>query len=229
MVLAFLVVVSCLISGITFGLSFTLSASRIKLGTTGTLTMTCDVTEVDASVIYNIQIRRETDPGSNYTWETIAEIEAGLTEIPVLDKDIVNDKGFVPGGVLNKDRPIYTYLTLDMNTEKLTFSDARDYRCELTYKSNITGSVASVKRNASLSILGDDCNDKTLSDTKESSESVSKTTFVIVCACLGLSIIVTIVAIVYACYLTTKMKKPKEVKSNEVEVENIPFPVEEES
>ncbi|XP_053408931.1 uncharacterized protein LOC128559902 isoform X4 [Mercenaria mercenaria] len=154
--LAFMLVAIWLIAGTKFvaSLSFTLSASRVKLGTTGTLRMTCNITEIDASVIYNIQIRRETDPGSNYTWETIAEIEAGSMEIPFLDKDIVNDKDFVAGGVIDKDTPINTYLTLDMNKEKLTYSDARDYRCELTYKSNITGSVASVKRNASLSIVG---------------------------------------------------------------------------
>ncbi|XP_053389893.1 uncharacterized protein LOC128552853 [Mercenaria mercenaria] len=136
------------------GLSFILSASRVNLGTTGTLKMVCDVTEKDASVIYSIQIRRETDPGSKYRWQTLAEIETSVTEVPVLDKDIVNDKDFVVGGVIDNDTPINTYLTLDMNKEKLTCSDARDYRCELTYKSNITGSVASVKRNASLSVVG---------------------------------------------------------------------------
>ncbi|XP_053408930.1 uncharacterized protein LOC128559902 isoform X3 [Mercenaria mercenaria] len=185
--LAFMLVAIWLIAGTKFvaSLSFTLSASRVKLGTTGTLRMTCNITEIDASVIYNIQIRRETDPGSNYTWETIAEIEAGSMEIPFLDKDIVNDKDFVAGGVIDKDTPINTYLTLDMNKEKLTYSDARDYRCELTYKSNITGSVASVKRNASLSIVGDDTTDKTQSG------------------------ITNIVAIVYGSYMTVEMRKAK--------------------
>ncbi|XP_053408920.1 uncharacterized protein LOC128546083 isoform X2 [Mercenaria mercenaria] len=153
--LAFTLVIWLITDGqIVASLSFILSASRVKLGTTGTLKMACNVTENDVSVIYNIQIRRATGPGSNHTWETLAEIEAGLTEVPVLDKDIVNDKGFVPRGLLDKETPINTYLTLDMNIEKLTYSDAGDYRCELTYKSNITGSVASVKRNASLSVVG---------------------------------------------------------------------------
>ncbi|XP_053408940.1 uncharacterized protein LOC123561729 [Mercenaria mercenaria] len=206
--LAFMLVVIWLITGTKFvaSLSFTLSASRVNLGTTGTLSMTCDVTEIDAAVIYNIQIRRETDPGSNYTWETLAEIEAGLKEVPVLDKDIVNDKGFVAGGVFDKGTPINTYLTLDMNIEKLTYSDARDYRCELTYKSNITGSVASVQRNASLSIVGDDDHDKTQLDTSESSECDSKTALVIVSVLLGVTNIVTIV---YASYMTMEMRKAR--------------------
>ncbi|XP_053408929.1 uncharacterized protein LOC128559902 isoform X2 [Mercenaria mercenaria] len=196
--LAFMLVAIWLIAGTKFvaSLSFTLSASRVKLGTTGTLRMTCNITEIDASVIYNIQIRRETDPGSNYTWETIAEIEAGSMEIPFLDKDIVNDKDFVAGGVIDKDTPINTYLTLDMNKEKLTYSDARDYRCELTYKSNITGSVASVKRNASLSIV----------DTMENPEYVSKTTLITVGVILGIT---NIVAIVYGSYMTVEMRKAK--------------------
>ncbi|XP_053391191.1 uncharacterized protein LOC128554011 [Mercenaria mercenaria] len=212
--LAFMLVAIWLITGTKFvaSLSFTLSASRVKFRTTGTLRMTCDVTEIDAAVIYNIQIRRETDPGSNYTWETLAEIEAGLTEIPVLDKDIVNDKDFVVGGVIDKDTPINTYLTLDMNKEKLNYSDAGDYRCELTYKSNITGSVASVKRNASLSIVGDDNTDKTQSDAKESSEDVCKTTLIIVAAILGITNIVTIV---YASYMTVEMRKAKAAGSGD--------------
>ncbi|XP_053408927.1 uncharacterized protein LOC123560758 [Mercenaria mercenaria] len=214
--LALMLVVICLKTGPKFvaGLAFTLSASRIKLGTTGTLKMTCDVTEIDAAVIYNIQIRRETDQGANFTWETLAEIEAGLTEVPVLDKDIVNDKDFVPGGVFDKATPINTYLTLDMNKEKLTYSDDRDYRCELTYKSNITGSVASVKRNASLSIVDDDDDleisisdddddlEKARSDTRETTECVYKTIFIIVSAILG-------VTIVYAGYMTVVMRKAK--------------------
>ncbi|XP_053408924.1 uncharacterized protein LOC123544773 isoform X3 [Mercenaria mercenaria] len=182
------------------GLSFTLSASRVKVGTTGTLKMACNVTELDASLIYNIQIRRETDPGSKYTWETIAEIEAGVTEVPVLDRDIVNDKGFVLRGVIDKDTPINTYLTLDMNKDKLTYSDARDYRCELTYKSNITGSVAYVIRNASLSIVSDDDHDKMQPDTRGSLAYDYKTKLVIVTVSLGVTIM--IVAIGYARYRT---------------------------
>ncbi|XP_053408919.1 uncharacterized protein LOC128546083 isoform X1 [Mercenaria mercenaria] len=186
--LAFTLVIWLITDGqIVASLSFILSASRVKLGTTGTLKMACNVTENDVSVIYNIQIRRATGPGSNHTWETLAEIEAGLTEVPVLDKDIVNDKGFVPRGLLDKETPINTYLTLDMNIEKLTYSDAGDYRCELTYKSNITGSVASVKRNASLSVV----------DTRERSEYVSKTTLVIVTVIL---LVTNIGTIVYARY-----------------------------
>ncbi|XP_053408932.1 uncharacterized protein LOC123561737 isoform X1 [Mercenaria mercenaria] len=207
---AFMLVVIWLITGTKFvaGLSFTLSASRVKLGTTGTLSMTCDVTEIDAAVIYNIQIRRETDPGSNYTWETLAEIEAGLKEVPVLDKDIVNDKGFVAGGVFDKGTPINTYLILDMNKEKLTYSDARDYRCELTYKSNITGSVASVQRNASLSIVGDDDHNKTQSDTNGSTECVCKTTPVIVGVILGVFLGMTnIMTIVYV--MKMKMRQAR--------------------
>ncbi|XP_053408937.1 uncharacterized protein LOC128559903 isoform X2 [Mercenaria mercenaria] len=208
MVLTFLLVVTCLITGTKFvaGLAFTLSAMRVKLGTTGTLKMACNVTEIDACVIYNIQIRRETYPRANYTWETLAEIEAGLNEAPILDDDIVNDKGFVAGGVLDKDTPTHTYLTLNMKKEKLTLSDSRDYRCELTYKSNITGSVASVKRNASLSIVGDDDYNKTQSDIKDNSEYVCKTKLVIVSAILGVTNIVTIV---YASYMKMELRKAK--------------------
>ncbi|XP_045186254.2 uncharacterized protein LOC123544252 isoform X2 [Mercenaria mercenaria] len=130
------------------GLNFTLSKTRVIVGTTGKLLMTCQVTETDVDVFYNIQIRRETNSG----WQTIALIEAGVTEVPALHKDIDNDRDFVVGGILDKENPLNTYLTLQMNIEKMTYGDARVYRCEMTYKSNISGSAFSETRNATLLI-----------------------------------------------------------------------------
>ncbi|XP_045208493.1 uncharacterized protein LOC123560358 [Mercenaria mercenaria] len=148
--LALVFVVSLLTTWTTIvsGLNFTLSKTRVMVGTTGKLFMTCQVTKTDVDVFYNIQIRRETNSG----WQTIALIEAGVTEVPALDRDVFNDKDFVVGGILDKENPLNTHLTLEMNIEKITYDDARIYGCELAYESSISGSSLSSYRCATLMI-----------------------------------------------------------------------------
>ncbi|XP_053408926.1 uncharacterized protein LOC123561731 isoform X2 [Mercenaria mercenaria] len=149
--LAFVFVVSLLAAGRTLvsGLNFTLSKTRIIVGTTGKLFMTCQITDKDVLVLYNIQIRREKISG----WQTIAHIASEASEVPVLDKEIVDDKGFIVGGILDKENPLNTHITLEMNIENMTYDDARVYRCEMTYKSNVSGSIFSIEKNATLIIV----------------------------------------------------------------------------
>ncbi|XP_053389892.1 uncharacterized protein LOC123544246 [Mercenaria mercenaria] len=132
------------------GLNFTLSNSRVIVGTTGKLSMTCQITETDVGTFYHIQIRRET----NSRWWTMAHIEAGVTEIPALHKDIVDDKEFVVGGILDKENQLNTHITLEMSIEKMTYDDARVYACELAYKSKNSASTLSRYSCATLIIEG---------------------------------------------------------------------------
>ncbi|XP_053389234.1 uncharacterized protein LOC128552229 [Mercenaria mercenaria] len=180
------------------GLDFTLSKTRVTVGTTGKLLLTCLVTETDIELIYSIQILRKTNSG----WQTIANIEAD--GMPALYKDICNDRDFVVGGILDKDNPLNTYLTLEMNMEKMTYDDARVYRCEMTYKSNISGSAFSETRNATLIIVQADNKTEERADTLQYSECVSKTTSMIVGVIWGVAIILTTT---YASYITVIMRR----------------------
>ncbi|XP_053397680.1 uncharacterized protein LOC123560775 [Mercenaria mercenaria] len=173
------------LTAIVSGLNFTLSKSRVIVGTTGKLFMICQVTETDVKVFYNIQIRRETNSG----WQTIALIEAG-TKVPELDKGFFNDKEFVVGGNLDAEKPFNTHLTLEMNIEKITYDDARVYGCELAYKSRISDSSRSSYRCATLMI--DD-------NTQQNSRSDNGNSALTVGAILGVTNILTAV---YAAYLT---------------------------
>ncbi|XP_053398254.1 uncharacterized protein LOC123545566 [Mercenaria mercenaria] len=203
--LAFVFIVSWLTTEtkLVCGLNFTLSKTRVLLGTTGKLFMTCDVTEKDASIVYNIKIRRKTST----ELETLAFMDARITEVPALDKRIVDDKDFVVGGILDKDNPLNTNLTLQMNIEKMTYDDARVYRCEMTYKSKLSESIVSIVRNATLIIVEADNKTEERADTLQDSECVSKTTFVIVGVILGVAIILTTI---YASYITVVMRRMRD-------------------
>ncbi|XP_060552613.1 uncharacterized protein LOC132713925 [Ruditapes philippinarum] len=132
------------------GVEFTFSRERVLLGSTGTLTMTCDITETDVTDIYLIQIRRlksTTLSGSDPNdWQTLALMEAGINETPTLGGDVVsNTKDYVAGGSWDSTTPANTVLTLSMSMEKLVCDDARYYRCELTYKSSTNKQVLMLK------------------------------------------------------------------------------------
>ncbi|XP_045210270.2 uncharacterized protein LOC123561750 [Mercenaria mercenaria] len=175
--------------------------------------MTCDVTETDASSVYNVQIRREASTG----WETLAYIEAGADETPALNSDIVNDNDFGVGGILDKDTPLNTHLSLEMNIEKMTYDDARVYRCEMTYKSKTNGSTVSVKRNTMLLIIEAENKTEVRAEADNKTEEradtlqchsnvecVSKPTSVIVGVILGVAIILVTI---YASYITVVMRR----------------------
>ncbi|XP_060552610.1 mucin-3B-like [Ruditapes philippinarum] len=140
------------------GVDFTISRERVLLGSTGTLTMTCDVSETDVNNIYLISIRKlrsATLSGSEQNdWQTLIIMEAGINETPSLSSDIAAvaaTKDYVAGGLWDSTTPANTFLTLDMNIEKLVCDDARTYRCELSYKSSTTSSVTSANRNSTFS------------------------------------------------------------------------------
>jgi hypothetical protein len=60
-------------------------------------------------------------------------------ENPELDSDITaSEKDYVAGGSWNSDTPASTYLTLDMNMEKLVCDDARTFKCVLSYDNSQT-------------------------------------------------------------------------------------------
>ncbi|XP_053390261.1 uncharacterized protein LOC128553163, partial [Mercenaria mercenaria] len=130
------------------GIDFTISKDKVVIGSTGTLTMRCDVIENDVATIYIIQIRRETTPGSG-SFETLVIMESGTTETPTLSESINNNKNFIAGGSY-ENTPSNTYLTVSMNISKLVCNDARAYRCELTYKGT-SGSVLTVVKNGTFS------------------------------------------------------------------------------
>jgi hypothetical protein len=139
-------------------MDFTISRERVLLGSSGTLTMRCDITEADVNSIYLIQIRRlkSTTLSGSYPndWQTLTSMEAEINQTPTLGGDVIsNTKDYVAGGTWNSDTPANTYLTLSMNIEKLVCDDARYYRCELTYENVIT-QTTDVKRNATFSAYG---------------------------------------------------------------------------
>ncbi|XP_053409287.1 uncharacterized protein LOC123545187 isoform X3 [Mercenaria mercenaria] len=132
------------------GIDFTISRDKVVVGSTGTLTVRCDVTETDVNTIYIIQIRRETTQGSGI-FESVVQMEKGdaTSETPTLSQAINNNKDFVAGGSYDGNTP-NTYLTVSMNISKLVCNDARAYMCEMSYKRN-AGSVVSVENNGTFS------------------------------------------------------------------------------
>jgi hypothetical protein len=143
------------------GIDFTISQGKVLLGSAGTLTMRCDVTETDVDIIYLIQIRRlrsTTLSGSEPNdWLILALMKLGRNKSPTLTDDIApvaGSKDYVAGGSWDFTTPANTYLTLSMNIEKLVCDDARYYRCDLIYKSTISGTSAGVNRNTTFSAYG---------------------------------------------------------------------------
>jgi hypothetical protein len=58
-------------------------------------------------------------------------------------------------GFLDADIPGNSYLSVDIDTEKLTARDDDGvYRCEMTYKSLVTDSATSVARNLKFAVHG---------------------------------------------------------------------------
>ncbi|XP_053389233.1 uncharacterized protein LOC123561746 [Mercenaria mercenaria] len=146
----FVVVLMAARTTVVYSLKFTLSMPRVVLGVTGNLSMSCHVTENDVSSVYMIRIQREIISG----WDTIAKIDTVKSESPTLCKDIVGDKDFIVGGMLDQEIPPNSHLTLDMNILTMTLDDAGIYRCEMYYNSNIKikESIVKVERNATLLI-----------------------------------------------------------------------------
>ncbi|XP_053389232.1 uncharacterized protein LOC123561748 [Mercenaria mercenaria] len=206
--LAFVFVVFLLAARTTvvYSLNFTLSMPRVVLGVTGKLFMSCNVTEKDVSSIYLIQIRREKISG----WDTIAKINAVESEYPTLCKGIVGDKDFIVGGMLDKEIPPNTHLTLDMNILTMTLDDAGVYRCEMSYINNITGSGVNVKRNATLLIEEAENKTEGLADISDNAhkciECDTRNSSVTVGAILGVTNILTIL---YAAYLTVVIRRSR--------------------
>ncbi|XP_060597933.1 uncharacterized protein LOC132751735 [Ruditapes philippinarum] len=140
------------------GVDFTISRERVLLGSTGTLTMTCDVSETDVDTVYLIQIRRiksTTSSGSDPNdWQTLALMQLKDNESPTLAPEITaiaDTKDYVAGGLWDSDTPANTFLTLSLNMEKLVCDEARTYKCFFSYKSTTSGTIASVERNATFS------------------------------------------------------------------------------
>ncbi|XP_053409289.1 uncharacterized protein LOC123545206 [Mercenaria mercenaria] len=129
------------------GIDFTISRDKVVVGSTGTLTMRCDVTENDVGTIYIIQIRREITLGSN-SFEPLVQMELGdaTTETPTLQ--VTNNKDFVAGGTFDGSN---TDLSVSMNISKLQCNDSRAYKCVLSYKSSTTDSIVSVTKNGTFS------------------------------------------------------------------------------
>ncbi|XP_060583796.1 uncharacterized protein LOC132739959 isoform X2 [Ruditapes philippinarum] len=120
--------------------------------------MRCSITETDVDRIYLIQIRRlksTTHSGSDPNdWQTLALMEVGRNENPTLTDDITAvaaSKDYVAGGSWDSTTLANTYLTLSMSMEKMVCDDARYYRCELSYKSTTSGTIANVYRNVTFS------------------------------------------------------------------------------
>ncbi|XP_053408917.1 uncharacterized protein LOC123561754 [Mercenaria mercenaria] len=203
--LASVFVVSLLATGTTLvsSLNFTLSKARVIAGTTGKLSMTCQVTEYDVELFYNLQIRRETNTG----WQTIAHAEAVGTGVPALHKDIVNDKDFFVCGILDKDNPLNSNLTVEMNIEKMTYDDARVYTCEMTYKSNDSGTTVFENINATLLIEEADNKTEGQADNKpQSFKCDNGSSSATIGAVLGVTNILTVV---YAAYLTVVIRRSR--------------------
>ncbi|XP_060597923.1 uncharacterized protein LOC132751726 [Ruditapes philippinarum] len=145
------------------GVDFTISRERVLLGSTGTLTMTCDVSETDVDTVYLIQIRRTkstTSSGSDPNdWQTLALMQLKDNESPTLAPEITaiaDTKDYVAGGLWDSDTPANTFLTLSLNMEKLVCDEARTYKCFFSYKSTTSGTIASVERNATFSAYGNE-------------------------------------------------------------------------
>jgi hypothetical protein len=126
--------------------SFSISKEKVLLGSTGTLTMICNITETDIKTLHHIEIGQvssttnaEKDP---VQWKTLAEMALGQTKSPTLSPGInASAKNYVAGGLWDSTTPANTYLTLSMSIEKLVCDDARAYRCSLLYESSTKGTV----------------------------------------------------------------------------------------
>jgi hypothetical protein len=121
--------------------------------------MSCEITEIDVETIYLIQIRRINSTlltGTDFPdWETLAFMELVSNESPTLSSDIMaSTKDYFADGAWNSVTPTSTYLTLSMNISKLECHDAREYLCELAYKSNITSAVKKFEMNENFSAYG---------------------------------------------------------------------------
>jgi hypothetical protein len=121
------------------GIDFTINRENVLLGSTGTLTLRCDITETDVETVFSIQIKQlksSTLSGNNDDdWQRLAFMKISTHENPTLDSAIIpGDKDFVAGG--SWDSPVNTELTLSMNMEKLVCADARTFKCDLSYYSN---------------------------------------------------------------------------------------------
>ncbi|XP_053372944.1 uncharacterized protein LOC128546450 [Mercenaria mercenaria] len=125
------------------GIDFTISRDRVVIGSTGTLTLTCDVTENDVQTIYLIQILRETVSGSGI-FESVVEMEN--SEGPVLK--VTNNKDFVAEGTYDARN---TYLSVSMNISKLQCNDAKAYKCVLIYKSTTVSTPLALEKNGTFS------------------------------------------------------------------------------
>ncbi|XP_060552614.1 uncharacterized protein LOC132713927 [Ruditapes philippinarum] len=135
------------------GVDFTFSKDKVLLGSTGTLTMTCDVTETDVDIFYHIWIYKLTSATRSVkAWQVLAKMQFINSATISLSQDIEADsKDYVARGSWNSTSPANTYLTLSMNIQKLVCDDARAYKCEMYYKSSTTGTILKSEKNATYS------------------------------------------------------------------------------
>ncbi|XP_053372962.1 neurexin-4-like [Mercenaria mercenaria] len=119
------------------GIEFNSTEEGNITNTTEPLTMTCRVTAADISVIYYILIQQETSPGSG-EFECLAMIESGGMQIPRLYKQLNTDKDYIVNGSLDRALTTYPYVSVSIDVQNLTASDAKDYVCEVAYKNSST-------------------------------------------------------------------------------------------
>lgn len=199
-------------SGLIYVTSLELFKSEISV-----TRMFCNVTETDIAVIYNIQIRHKAIALSNMTWVTVAEVETG--EKPALEID--NDKYLFVSGFLDADIPGNSYLSVDIDTEKLSARDDDGvYRCEMTYKSLATDSATSVARNLKFAVHDRIISSNEQSDTQQCTESENNDAAVIVGVILGITNLCSIVYIIYITITTRKTKSEKALSSFQASDEN---------
>ncbi|XP_060552609.1 uncharacterized protein LOC132713922 [Ruditapes philippinarum] len=123
------------------GIDFTINRENVLLGSTGILTLRCDITETDVETIYNIQIKQlrssTLSRNNDDDWQRLAFMKISTNDNPTLDSAITpGDKDYVAGGSWDSTTPANTELTLSMNMEKLVCDDARTFKCDLSYYSN---------------------------------------------------------------------------------------------
>jgi hypothetical protein len=150
---------SIFISSVIFavsGVDITFSREKVFLGSTGTLTMSCNITETNVGTIHRIMIStllRSTPRFGSY-WKTVAKMDFEKGAITFLSQDIEDETGrkdYVARGSWDSTTPTNTYLTLSMNIEKLVCDDVRAYKFILSYKSSTTGGTVWSYKNGTFS------------------------------------------------------------------------------
>lgn len=128
-------------------IDFTVTPPCVRKGQEGILTMECGITETDAIRVYNIKIKRET-AYENRSLELLASFEHSEAR---LDSKIIDNKSFTVAGNMSDDK---AFLRVTMDTQTMTWSDARNYECEVAYDSRVSGRIEVQEQNATLTVCG---------------------------------------------------------------------------